>query len=178
MHFQAIASGALSIATWSAQRVDTIDMMDAVVSSTSRIAKCEGDDRGPRTCNQDATHRVCAKIKNDRGFFESTGQAGFDWSDRIGERCAASSRSGSLSLRLPHSPSLALPRLPAVIGAFASGPLQSGSKRSGAMPSTLHAMRQMCVISSCRTRTTTLTSSPRTTALRRNAPRSGLRARR
>ena len=100
MYIQALATAALSIVT--------VDLLDPTVVS-SRLAVCEGDDRGLRTCNQDATHRVCAKIKNDHGFFKATGQAAFDWSDRIGETWVynmLTSRSALSSPRSLHSPSL------------------------------------------------------------------------
>ena len=69
---------------WPGARRESIEIANFESMVSTSVAVCEGDDRGPRTCDQDSTHRVCAKIKNDAGFFSSTGQSAFDWSDRIG----------------------------------------------------------------------------------------------
>ena len=45
---------------------------------------CEGDTRGDRRCNHDATHRVCAKIGDkDTSFFKFTGQR--NWCQTSGQ---------------------------------------------------------------------------------------------
>lgn len=49
----------------------------------TEMSVCEGDTRGDRKCNHDATHRVCAKIGlADTSFFHHTGQT--NWCGTIG----------------------------------------------------------------------------------------------
>ena len=82
--FLVLASPVTHGIPWPGARRESIEIANFESMVSTSVAVCEGDDRGPRTCDQDSTHRVCAKIKNDAGFFSSTGQSAFDWSDRIG----------------------------------------------------------------------------------------------
>lgn len=72
---EAFAFSALSL--WSATEGATLGMEGMM----TQLKKCNGDDRGSTECNQDPTHRVCAKIKGRPDFFKATNQT--SWEERI-----------------------------------------------------------------------------------------------